>query len=282
MGQQCASCSPQFMSQDQKEDAGKSKLIEKQNREEALADSDRIKLLLLGIGESGKSTIFKQMRLLYGQGFSEEEVNRYKWTIRSNIIESIQNGFTFYFVVRIDVVIACEAANRFGYCNELTDKIVLAAIELIRNARRDDISPEMKDSLLIVWNQPFMKKTLTRQNEFQVFNDSIKCDVFFKIIFGSYFSLALQMSTSLFIFMSQLDTICSPQYTPSQQDMLLCRMQTTGFSETKFLMQRKQFILVDVGGQKSERRKWIHWSGVLVSNFNVLLFRFCPPPPAPV
>ena len=53
------------------------------------------KLLLLGAGESGKSTIVKQMKLLYpvnnreSVGFSEEEKEEAKYAIYSNILESI-------------------------------------------------------------------------------------------------------------------------------------------------------------------------------------------------
>ena len=37
------------------------------------AESRKIKLLILGAGESGKSTLFKQMKILYGTPFTSEE-----------------------------------------------------------------------------------------------------------------------------------------------------------------------------------------------------------------
>jgi hypothetical protein len=44
------------------------------------------KLLLLGAGESGKSTLFKQMITLYGKGFSESDRMSYLPIIANNII----------------------------------------------------------------------------------------------------------------------------------------------------------------------------------------------------
>jgi hypothetical protein len=46
-----------------KEAAAKSRKIEKQNQRDNDQSSAVVKLLLLGAGESGKSTIFKQMRV---------------------------------------------------------------------------------------------------------------------------------------------------------------------------------------------------------------------------
>lgn len=48
-------------------------LLMMQNRVDAEKEQSKIKLLLLGAGESGKSTIFKQMRVIYGKGYSEDE-----------------------------------------------------------------------------------------------------------------------------------------------------------------------------------------------------------------
>ena len=51
--------------------------------------SKRIKLLLLGASESGKSTIMKQMKIIHNNGFTDEDHRRYKPVIRSNKIMSL-------------------------------------------------------------------------------------------------------------------------------------------------------------------------------------------------
>ena len=48
-------------------------------------EAQRIKLLLLGPGESGKSTIFRQMRILYGEKRTDEDKRMYGVYIRYNI-----------------------------------------------------------------------------------------------------------------------------------------------------------------------------------------------------
>ena len=50
----------------------------------------KVKLLLLGAGESGKSTIFKQMRILHGTPRTEDDQRMYGVVIRSNIITAMR------------------------------------------------------------------------------------------------------------------------------------------------------------------------------------------------
>ncbi len=44
-----------------------------------------------GAGESGKSTIFKQMKLIYGVGFTEEERVLFTHVVHNNVIASMRN-----------------------------------------------------------------------------------------------------------------------------------------------------------------------------------------------
>ena len=63
-------------------------------------------------------------------------------------------------------------------------------------------------------------------------------------------------------FLSSLDRIGCDVYTPTQNDVLHLRIPTSGIIEYIFkIPHRKESIqlrIVDVGGQKTERRKWVH------------------------
>ncbi|KAJ3605762.1 hypothetical protein NHX12_027806 [Muraenolepis orangiensis] len=78
------------------------------------------------------------------------------------------------------------------------------------------------DAIRSVWSDPGISKSYERRREFQL-SDSAK------------------------YYLSDLDRITTPTYIPTEQDILRVRVPTTGIIE-----------MVDVGGQRSERRKWIH------------------------
>ncbi len=63
---------------------------------------------------------------------------------------------------------------------------------------------------------------------------------------------------SIRFFMGQLDRVCAPNYVPSAEDILNVKTKTLGIIETEFVYESMRIKLVDVGGQKNERRKWIH------------------------
>jgi guanine nucleotide-binding protein G(o) subunit alpha len=58
--------------------------------------------------------------------------------------------------------------------------------------------------------------------------------------------------------LDKLDEIGQPNYLPSTQDILRTRVKTTGIVEINFSFKDLNFRVFDVGGQRSERKKWIH------------------------
>ena len=73
-------------------------------------------------------------------------------------------------------------------------------------------------------------------------------------------------------FFTEVERVGQPDYVPSELDLLLVRVKTTGIIDLTWEMRNIQFRyfkivflcaltlerLVDVGGQRNERRKWIH------------------------
>jgi len=62
----------------------------------------------------------------------------------------------------------------------------------------------------------------------------------------------------VFSFLNAINRIGEANYVPTEQDVLLSRVRTTGVVEVKFKLKSSDFRVFDVGGQRSERRKWIH------------------------
>jgi len=60
-------------------------------------------------------------------------------------------------------------------------------------------------------------------------------------------------------FFDRIDAIAEANYVPTYSDILMCRARTTGIVQTDFSVHEQGFKIVDVGGQRSERKKWIHY-----------------------
>lgn len=68
----------------------------------------------------------------------------------------------------------------------------------------------------------------------------------------------LQLPSSVPYFFENAERFAAPGYEPTQDDILRARVPTIGVRETHFTVQGNEFTMVDVGGQRSERRKWLH------------------------
>ncbi|XP_040424835.1 guanine nucleotide-binding protein G(t) subunit alpha-1 isoform X2 [Cygnus olor] len=67
-----------------------------------------------------------------------------------------------------------------------------------------------------------------------------------------------QLNDSAGYYLSDLERLVTPGYVPTEQDVLRSRVKTTGIIETQFSFKDLNFRMFDVGGQRSERKKWIH------------------------
>nr|CAD2162049.1 unnamed protein product [Meloidogyne enterolobii] len=76
----------------------------------------------------------------------------------------------------------------------------------------------------------------------------------FKTTFASYFE--------------NIERIAEKDYIPTNQDILHTRVPTTGVVKLLFTLNGIDFNIFDVGGQRSERRKWIH----IFDDVNAIIF----------
>lgn len=67
-----------------------------------------------------------------------------------------------------------------------------------------------------------------------------------------------QLNDTANYFFDNIDRFVQPDYTPTIDDVLRVRVRSTGIEEAMFVFDKMIFKVMDVGGQRSERRKWIH------------------------
>lgn len=60
----------------------------------------------------------------------------------------------------------------------------------------------------------------------------------------------------LYSFFDNIERIGSPDYLPDDQDILRTRVRSTGIVEEVFDVKGQKLRVFDVGGQRSERKKW--------------------------
>jgi len=89
------------------------KKISKEQHQSMRRQEDIIKLLLLGAGESGKSTIFKQMKILYGQAWDTEELLSMKPVVFANIVQNMRQVLEYADVNGFDLGDLADAAKKF-------------------------------------------------------------------------------------------------------------------------------------------------------------------------
>ncbi|NXL99313.1 GNAI1 protein, partial [Tyrannus savana] len=204
-----------------------------------------------GAGESGKSTIVKQMKIIHEDGYSEEECRQYRAVVYSNTIQSIVAIVRAMGRLRID----------FGHPARADDARQLFV--LAGSAEEGTMTAELAGLIQRLWSDPGVQACFSRSREYQL-NDS-----------ASYPS-------------SCPKGMGEPWMVPDPGLVSFPGVETTGIVETHFIFKDLHFqggaipalhkgntgpsLMFDVGGQRSERKKWIHcFEGVTAIIFCVAL-----------
>lgn len=208
--------------EDQERDRRNRQIDKTLNEEKALARNE-VKLLLLGAGESGKSTLVKQMKIIHEKGYSEEERTGFKDTIAGNIVYAMQSI--------IDII-----KN-----NKILD-VNFDSTTITNQMEEIEEAGDQIDYGLFLELAPVLKELWESEPVKMAYDNSAK----------------FQLSDNAHYYFSDIDRLTQQDYIPSTQDVLRSRIKTTGIVETKFQYKEMNFRMFDVGGQRSERKKWIH------------------------
>uniref|UniRef100_A0A452XG59 Guanine nucleotide-binding protein alpha subunit n=1 Tax=Aegilops tauschii subsp. strangulata TaxID=200361 RepID=A0A452XG59_AEGTS len=243
MGSSCSR--PHSVNEADAADNTRSADIDRRILQETKADQHIHKLLLLGAGESGKSTIFKQIKLLFRTGFDEAELKGYTPVIHANVFQTIK--------------ILYDGAKELAQVEPESSKYVILPDNQEIGEKLSEIGGRL--------DYPSLNKELVQ-------DETYSC--------GS----VLQVPDCAHYFMDNLDRLAEADYVPTKEDVLHARVRTNGVVEIQFspLGESKRggevYRLYDVGGQRNERRKWIHlFEGVdavifcaAISEYDQLLF----------
>ncbi|XP_035206170.1 guanine nucleotide-binding protein subunit alpha homolog isoform X2 [Stegodyphus dumicola] len=199
----------------------KSKKIDKMLRKDKNIMRRQVKLLLLGAGESGKSTFLKQMKIIHGDNFDTDSVAQYKATIYQNTIK----GMKVLVDARAKLGIPWENPESSKYANHVL---------MYENYMTLDLKTfqDFAYSVQELWKDQSVRTAYHRRREFQ-------------------------LGDNVLYFFENLTRLASPGYVPSNLDILHARAATKTINEYLTLINNIPFRFVDVGGQRSQRQKWV-------------------------
>lgn len=203
-----------------KAEKARNKALDARMRGERDSDQRLNKLLLLGAGESGKSTLFKQMVMIYASEskLSDSDKQAQIETVFGNIVANAKT-----------LAEACEAGH-----GAPTSTGGIEAMEWI-NELKDDavIDAAAAAKINAFWTDEGVQACYDNRANYQL-NDSTA------------------------YFFDQVAEIGVEGWMPTKDDILRTRVRTTGIVEHDFTIDNNPFKMFDVGGQRNERKKWIH------------------------
>eukprot|EP01084_Bolivina_argentea_P173763 301003_1 len=142
------------------------KYINERLRQHDTNEQRRKKLLLLGTGHSGKSTIFKQLQLLYGGGFGTEDALELKQHVYWQITSQMKSAILYYLsnpsyqdILDINKTTNNNTNNEDPLLSAYDLQTLSTAISIVQN--HDDVTVfnnELADSIKYIWQHEKKKK----------------------------------------------------------------------------------------------------------------------------
>eukprot|EP01083_Nonionella_stella_P013753 38683_1 len=205
----------------QKEDKRLGRELQNEKRQ----DQSVKKLLFLGSGGSGKSTLFKQLRTLHGTGYESKDKLQFKDHIFAQIVEQMRLCLECIEILKEEEEEEYKDLELTGSGKEAADQLQSAATL--------QVTPQIADAIETLWKEEAIRLIYDKR-------------------------ATMKIDDSCAWFWDEIRRIARPDYVPSDKDILLVYYQTGGVIEQKFEMKGNLFHIFDVGGRKAERKKWIH------------------------
>jgi len=184
----------------------------------ALKDTRRaMKILLLGTGDSGKSTFARQLANVHNK-MSAATIATFIPVLRENALGGAQHLLNAAETWKISLP---------AELNQPVRDIMAATL----------LSPKISQDIDTLGNNPMIQKLLAKRGDEMQLQGGVEGVKY-------YFANVLRFA--------------SDDFQPTFEDILKARRKTSGVIETVFDHDGTQFTLVDVGGQRSERKKWLH------------------------
>jgi guanine nucleotide-binding protein G(i) subunit alpha len=133
-------------SQPDRDSKSRSDEIDRQLEEDSKRYKKECKILLLGSGESGKSTIVKQMKIIHQEGFSPSELLAFRPTIHKNAVDSAQAVVNALRACSLDGLLADSHRH-------LPDAILGVKPE-------EPLTGETADAIEVFWRDPVVARVL--------------------------------------------------------------------------------------------------------------------------
>lgn len=178
------------------------------------------KLLLLGAGGGGKSTLFRHIQLL-SSGLNDVDRKEIIPTIHQNIFDSI-----------LLLCQQCESlrlAKGPHFPNE-----ALLHLQSLKDSQLT-LTPANAQLVQTLWKDPSIQHAADM---------------------SASFTPALQDNARYFL--DRVSVVSEETYIPTDEDLVRCCARTTGFVELKLSAGDIPLTVYDVGGQRAERKKWVH------------------------